>query len=163
MIAFLTVISAAHADEDIIQAPSIHEQTLSVYVNAGETNWEMKLRASAYLDALLSELDSLSMEIGSEMMLLPDLMQEEFAASHEAFLIHADSWAKVQEDIQWLDLCTGEMHLGSGYGYTYSWHMCAMVWDRMQSYIGLLEEVRSPDFDGYVAYPGEGEGEIGGY
>ena len=162
MIAILIGNSAAHADEDI-EAPSIHEQTLSEYVNAGESNWEMKLRASAYLDALLSELDSLLIEVESEMMLLSDLMQEEFSSAHESFLIHADSWAKVQEDIQWIDLYTGEIHLGSGYGYTYSWHMCAMVWDRMQSYIGLLEDARSPDFDGYVAYPGEGSHEIGGY
>jgi len=161
-ITFPVVQSPVFADDDM-EAPVIHEQTLSEYVNAGDSNWEMKLRMSAYLEALLSELDSLSIEVGSEMLLLPDPVLEEFTASHEAFLSCAGSWAQVQEDVQWFDLSTGELYLGSGYGYTYTWHMCDMVWDRMQSYMGILEEIRGPDFDGYVSYPGEGSHEVGGY
>lgn len=51
----------------------------------------------------------------------------------------------------------------SGYGYTYMWNMCDLIWDRIQSYRSYLEEAGSPDSDGFAMFPGNEDHEIGGY
>lgn len=155
--------SYCYADDDIFEPPRIHEQTLSEYTNLGDSNWEMKLRMQAYLDSLKAELESLRYEVKAEMTAIPAPLLTEFQVAHEAFFIHADAWSQIQEDIQWVSIQTGELYMGSGYGYTYTWNMCDLIWKRIQSYRGFLEEVRSPDYDGFAIFPGEGSHEIGGY
>ena len=157
-----SVSSYCNAD-DIFEPPRIHEQTLSEYTNLGDSNWEMKLRMQAYLDSLDAELESLRCEVESEMTAIPTPLLTEFQIAHEAFLIHAAAWSRIHEDIQWVSLQTGELYMGSGYGYTYTWIMCDLVWERIQSYRDFLEEVRNPDYDGFASFPGEGSHEIGGY
>ncbi|MCK5065628.1 MAG: hypothetical protein KAQ97_10115 [Candidatus Fermentibacteraceae bacterium] len=155
--------SYSNADEDIFEPPRIHEQTLSEYTTLGDSNWEMKLRITSYLDSLKSELDSLRYEVESEMNAIPTPMLNEFQIAHEAFLVHADAWSRIQEDIQWVSLQTGELYMGSGYGYTYTWSMCDLIWKRIQCYQDFLEEIRSPDYDGFAMFPGDGSHEVGGY
>jgi hypothetical protein len=151
------------ADDDIFEPPRIHEQTLSEYTNSGDSNCEMKLRMQAYLDSLETELESLRCEVETEMTAIPAPVLTEFQIAHEAFIIHAEAWSQIQEDIQWFNLQTGELYMGSGYGYTYTWGMCDLVWERIQSYREFLEEVRNPDHDGFAMFPGEGSHEIGGH
>lgn len=151
------------ADDDIFEPPKTHEQTLSEYMDLGDSNWEMKLRMQAYLDSLKVELESLRYEVEAEMTAIPAPLLVEFQVAHEAFLIHTESWSQIQEDIQWVSLQTGELYMGSGYGYTYTWTMCDLIWERIQSYREFLEEVRNPDYDGFAIFPGEGNHEIGGY
>ena len=154
--------SYCYADDDIFEPPRIHEQTLSEYTNLGDSNWEMKLRMQAYLDSLEAELESLRYDVEVEMTAIPAPVLTEFQIAHEAFLIHADAWSRIREDIQWFNLQTGEPYMGSGYGYTYTGVMCDLVWERIQSYRDFLEEARNTDYDGFAMFPGEGYHEIGG-
>lgn len=159
----LSFSSYCYADDDIFEPPRTHEQTLSEYTNLGNSNWEMKLRMQSYLDSLKAELESLRCEVETEMTTIPAPLLTEFQVAHEAFLIYAAAWSQIQEDVQWVNLQTGELYMGSGYGYTYTWSMCDLVWERIQSYRDFIEEVRSSDYDGFVTFPGEGSHQIGGY
>lgn len=163
LLSFYSFSSYCYADDDIFEPPRIHEQTLSEYTNPGDSNWEMKLRMQAYLDSLKVELESLRCEVEAEMTVIPAPLLTEFQVAHEAFLLHADAWSRIQEDIQWVSIQTGELYMGSGYGYTYTWIMCDLVWERMLSYRDFLEEVQDSDYDGFAMFQGEGSHEIGGY
>lgn len=152
-----------YADDDVFEPPRILEQTLSEYTNISDSNWEIKLRMQAYLDSLKAELESLRYEVEVEITEIPSGLLSEFQVAHEAFLVHAEAWSRIQEDVQWVSIQTGELYLGSGYGYTYTWSMCDLIWRRILEYRGFLEEIRSPDYDGFAMFPGEGSYEIGGY
>lgn len=159
----LSLLNSQGFADDTIEPPRVHEQTLSEYVYSGDSNWDMKLRMSAYIDTLILELDSLKSEIENEMTALTPALLTEFREAHETFLAHAKAWSQIQEDIVWSNLETGELYIGSGYGYIYGFSYCEMIWQRILSYRGFLDEVHSQDYDGFAQFPCEFSEETGGY
>ena len=162
-ILILSLLNSQGFADDTTEPPQIYEQTLSEYVYSGDSNWDMKLRMSAYIDAVMLELDSLKSEVENEMTALTPGLLTAFREAHETFLAHAKAWSQIQEDIIWSNLETGELYIGSGYGYIYGFSYCEMIWQRIISYRGFLDEVHSPDYDGFAQFPCEFSDETGGY
>ncbi|MBN1433893.1 hypothetical protein JW921_03980 [Candidatus Fermentibacterales bacterium] len=167
MIAILLVLSITGVNEaaaevaGIYGEPEIYRFSLGAYCGQGTTNFEIKMLTVAYLDSLVSAVDSLYQELRQLYSRAPELL-DCLDRSHSAFLEYSEDWARLCEERVWWDTEEGVRFDGTARGYEYGYVLATYRWQKIVSYTRMLND--APLADGNSPDVGMlGVQDIGGY
>jgi hypothetical protein len=160
LLAVLTCIFSSF----VSAAPRIDIYAISMadYVSQAQSNADMKIKSSEYLQALKQELNDSSEHIFEILEKTPSL-QRNFVKAHEAFLRFVETNVVFAEDISWFDAEAGTHYsAGTNYGYIAMTTEASLYWLKLKVYRKFLKTLDSLTFSSNLGVLNHGD-TIGGY